>query len=66
MTITINPKAAPVQYTAKKPQGNIDFERFLKGSGNSETGLLQLHFDSVIEGLEKTKVVISRIFGEEK
>ncbi len=59
-------QSGSVQHTAKKPQKSIDFERFLKGSGNSEDRLLQLHFDSVIEGLEKTKNVIFQIFGEEK
>ncbi|MDE6709307.1 MAG: hypothetical protein K2J76_02320 [Oscillospiraceae bacterium] len=44
-------------------QENIDFERYLKEVKGSDY-LFQLHSDKVIEGLEKTKDVITRIFGE--
>lgn len=45
-------------------QENIDFERYLKEVKGSGDYLLQRHFDDVIEGLERTKDVITRIFGE--
>lgn len=44
-------------------QENIDFERYLK-EVNGGDYLLQQHYDGVIEGLERTKDVITRIFGE--
>lgn len=44
-------------------QESIDFEHYLKEHKSNEDYLLQWHFNSVIEGLEKTKGVIFQIFG---
>lgn len=45
-------------------QENIDFERYVKENKPDADYLFRQHSDSVIEGLEKTKDVITRIFGE--
>lgn len=45
-------------------QENIDFERYVKENRNTADYVFQQHCDQVIEGLEKTKDVITRIFGE--
>lgn len=44
-------------------QESIDFEHYLKENKSNEDYLLQWHFNSVIESLEKTKGVIFQIFG---
>lgn len=45
-------------------QENIDFERYVKENRKTADYVFQQHCDQVIEGLEKTKDVITRIFGE--
>lgn len=45
-------------------QENIDFERYVKENRKTADYEFQQHSDQVIEGLEKTKDVITRIFGE--
>lgn len=44
-------------------QENIDFERYLKEARSGDY-LLQQHYDDVIAGLERTKDIVVRIFGE--
>lgn len=44
-------------------QENIDFERYLKEALSGDY-LLQQHYDDVIAGLERTKDIVVRIFGE--
>lgn len=45
-------------------QENIDFERYVRENKSDYGHLFRWHCDGVTEGLEKTKDVISRIFGE--
>lgn len=45
-------------------QENIDFERYVKENKSTADYVFQQHREKVIEGLEKTKDVITRIFGE--
>lgn len=44
-------------------QETIDFERYVKENRNTSDHVFQQHRDQIIEGLEKTREVISRIFG---
>lgn len=46
-----------------KLQENIDFERYVRENKIGADDVFRQHRDKVIEGLEKTKDVISRIFG---
>lgn len=45
-------------------QETIDFERYVKDDVSHRDYVSQQHYSSVIENLEKTKDVISKIFGE--
>lgn len=45
-------------------QENIDFERYVKENRKTADHVFRQHCDQVIEGLEKTKDVITCIFGE--
>ena len=44
-------------------QENIDFDRYVRENKSDADYLFRQHYDKVIDGLEKTMNVISRIFG---